>query len=64
MIIPKGSKLTAEQVEEIERIASDFECSILEIQGRNRCVYAILGMKAERLCSRELPAFLISGKWI
>ncbi len=43
MIIPKGSKLTGEQITQVERIANDFDCSILEIQGCNRCVYAILG---------------------
>lgn len=54
MIIPKGSKLTAEQVEEIERIASDFECSILEIQGRNRCVYAILGDESREVMFKRI----------
>ena len=43
MIIPKSSKLTKDQIDQLEGIASDFDCSILEIQGRNRCVYAILG---------------------
>ena len=43
MIIPKANKLDASQLKEVEAIAADFECSILEIQGRNRCVYAILG---------------------
>ena len=54
MIIPKGSKLTAEQVEEIEKIASDFECSILEIQGRNRCVYAILGDESREVMFKRI----------
>ena len=40
MIIPKANKLDATQLKEVEAIASDFDCSILEIQGRNRCVYA------------------------
>ena len=57
MIIPKSSKLTKDQIDQLEGIASDFDCSILEIQGRNRCVYAILGDEEERLCSRGLPAY-------
>mgnify|MGYP001156864944 FL=1 len=43
MIIPKAERLQSEELKEIEDIAKEFECSILEIHGRNRCVYAILG---------------------
>ena len=43
MIIPKGNRLSRDQLKEVERVAADFDCSILEIHGRNRCVYAILG---------------------
>ena len=43
MIIPKGNRLSQGQLKEVERVAADFDCSILEIHGRNRCVYAILG---------------------
>ncbi|MEC7394825.1 MAG: 3-deoxy-D-arabino-heptulosonate 7-phosphate synthase [Verrucomicrobiota bacterium] len=43
MIIPKGNRLSKDQLKEVERVAADFDCSILEIHGRNRCVYAILG---------------------
>lgn len=43
MIIPKGNRLSQDQLKEVERVAADFDCSILEIHGRNRCVYAILG---------------------
>ena len=49
MIIPKSSKLTKDQIDQLEGIASDFDCSILEIQGRNRCVYAILGDEDKRI---------------
>ena len=43
MIIPKAKRLQPEELKEIEQIAKEFDCSILEINGRNRCVYAILG---------------------
>jgi 3-deoxy-7-phosphoheptulonate synthase len=43
MIIPKASKLSNMQLQEIESIVGEFDCSILEIQGHNQCVYAILG---------------------
>ena len=43
MIIPKSGKLSADQLKEIESIVGEFDCNILEIQGHNQCVYAILG---------------------
>ncbi len=43
MIIPKAERLQPEELKEVEDIAKEFDCSILEIHGRNRCVYAILG---------------------
>ena len=54
MIIPKAGKLTPEQLEEVERIAGEFDCSILEIVGRNRCVYAILGDESRALMFTRL----------
>ena len=33
MIIPKKEKLTAEELKQVEKIAEDSECTILEIQG-------------------------------
>lgn len=54
MIIPKGNKLLAEQLSEVEEIASDFDCSILEIQGRNRCVYAILGDEGREVMFKRI----------
>ena len=54
MIIPKGSKLTGEQITQVESIANDFDCSILEIQGRNRCVYAILGDEGREVMFKRI----------
>ena len=54
MIIPKGNKLLAKQLSEVEQIASDFDCSILEIQGRNRCVYAILGDEGREVMFKRI----------
>ena len=54
MIIPKGSKLSPEQLFEVEKIAQDFDCSILEIQGHNRCVYAILGDEGREVMFKRI----------
>ena len=54
MIIPKSSKLTKDQIDQLEGIASDFDCSILEIQGRNRCVYAILGDEGREVMFKRI----------
>ena len=54
MIIPKGSKLSPEQLAEVEKIAEDFDCSILEIQGHNRCVYAILGDESREVMFKRI----------
>ena len=54
MIIPKAGKLTPKQLAEVERIAGEFDCSILEIVGRNRCIYAILGDEGRELMFNRL----------
>ena len=54
MIIPKANKLDASQLREVESIAADFDCSILEIQGRNRCVYAILGDEGREVMFKRI----------
>jgi hypothetical protein len=54
MIIPKANKLDPNQISEIEKIAADFDCSILEIQGRNRCVYAILGDEGREVMFKRI----------
>lgn len=43
MIIPKQSKLTDEQLAEVEQIVGQFRCRIQVIVGEGRCIYAILG---------------------
>ena len=54
MIIPKEIKLSEKELKEVEAIAGDFECSILEIQGRNRCVYAILGDETQEVMFKRI----------
>ena len=54
MIIPKANKLDSSQLREVESIAADFDCSILEIQGRNRCVYAILGDEGREVMFKRI----------
>jgi len=49
MIIPKAKKLTEAQRREIDSIVEEFGCSVLEIVGVNRCVYAILGDETHKL---------------
>ena len=54
MIIPKKEKLSADELKQVETIAADSECSILEIQGRNRCVYAILGDETQEVMFKRI----------
>jgi len=54
MIIPKASKLDSKQIKEIEKIVSEFDCNILEIQGHNQCVYAILGDETHALMFKRI----------
>ena len=65
MIIPKGSKLSPEQLFEVEKIAQDFDCSILEIQGHNRCVYAILGDEGREVMFKRIAGSILSfARWM
>lgn len=43
MIIPKASRLTAVQLDEIRAIVANFDCCIDVIEGANRSLYAIVG---------------------
>jgi 3-deoxy-7-phosphoheptulonate synthase len=54
MIIPKLDKLSADQLKEIESIVEEFDCNILEIQGHNQCVYAILGDETHALMFKRI----------
>jgi hypothetical protein len=54
MIIPKKEKLSANELKQVEKIAEDSECLILEIQGRNRCVYAILGDESKEVMFKRI----------
>lgn len=54
MIIPKRDKLSVEELKQVEKIAADSECTILEIQGRNRCVYAILGDETQEVMFKRI----------
>ena len=54
MIIPKRRKLTDAQMIEVEHIVSEFKCSILEIEGHNQCVYAILGDETHSLMFKRI----------
>jgi 3-deoxy-7-phosphoheptulonate synthase len=54
MIIPKAGKLTKAQFKEIEGIVSEFNCTVLEIEGHSRCVYAILGDETQTLMFKRI----------
>ena len=54
MIIPKNEKLLPDELKQVETIAADSNCSILEIQGRNRCVYAILGDETQEVMFKRI----------
>ena len=49
MILPKSSRLTNEQLDEIIAIVSEFGCSIQTIVGAVRSVYAIVGDERDEL---------------
>lgn len=53
MIIPKGTSLTAEQLQEVTRILEEFKCGIHPIIGTTRSIYAIIGdERSETMRSR------------
>ena len=54
MIIPKAEKLSASQLQELESIVSEFKCTVLEIEGHNQCVYAILGDETHALMFKRI----------
>lgn len=62
MIIPKGNRLSQDELKEVERIAADFDCSILEIHGRNRCVYAILGDETHAVMFKRIAGLTFIRK--
>ena len=64
MIIPKKEKLSAKELSKVETIAADSDCSILEIQGRNRCVYAILGDETQEVMFKRIAGLPLFGKSI
>ena len=64
MIIPKMKSFQPDELKQVETIAADSDCSILEIQGRNRCVYAILEMKRRSYVQADCGGYPISGKLI
>ncbi len=43
MIIPKESKLTAEQLSEVKGIVEEYGCKLQTIVGHHRTIYAVLG---------------------
>lgn len=62
MIIPKANKLVPGQIAQIEAISAEFDCSILEIQGRNRCVYAILGDEGREVMFKRIAGLPFIAK--
>src|SRR5210317_958812 len=62
MIIPKANKLEPSQIAQIEAITAEFDCSILEIQGRNRCVYAILGDEGREVMFKRIAGLSFISK--
>jgi len=62
MIIPKANKLEPGQIAQIEAITAEFDCSILEIQGRNRCVYAILGDEGREVMFKRIAGLSFISK--
>ncbi|MFY0601319.1 MAG: hypothetical protein JXR03_16705 [Cyclobacteriaceae bacterium] len=49
MIIPKESKLSAEQLKEVSSIVEEYKCKIQPIEGHHRTIYAVLGEERETI---------------
>jgi 3-deoxy-7-phosphoheptulonate synthase len=62
MIIPKKDKLSVEELKQVETIAAGSGCTILEIQGRNRCVYAILGDETQEVMFKRIAGLSFISK--
>ena len=54
MIIPKSNRFTPEQLAEVTKIVTEFECKIQPIIGTVRTVYAILGDERDELMINRL----------
>ena len=54
MILPKGNRLTPEQVAEVTAIVREFGCSIQPIIGAVRTIYAIVGDERDELMINRL----------
>jgi len=54
MILPKASKLTPEQIEEVTAIVTEFDCCIHPIVGAVRTIYAIVGDERDELMINRL----------
>jgi len=49
MIIPKESKLTNEQLNEVVSIVEEYKCRIQPIEGHHRTIYAVLGEERQTI---------------
>lgn len=49
MIIPKETRLTKEQLEEVLAIVGEYGCRIQPIEGHHRTIYAVLGEERETI---------------
>lgn len=49
MIIPKESKLTEKQLEEVKAIVEEYDCWLQPIVGHHRTIYAVLGEERKSL---------------
>ncbi|MGK5092421.1 3-deoxy-D-arabino-heptulosonate 7-phosphate synthase [Deltaproteobacteria bacterium TL4] len=54
MIIPKASKLTEQQLKEVESITAEFNINIQVIHGTTRCIYAMIGDERDELLVNRL----------
>lgn len=54
MIIPKESKLTKEQLEEVSTIVEEYNCRLQPIEGHHRTIYAVLGEERKTIMVNRL----------
>ncbi|MBL8019196.1 MAG: 3-deoxy-D-arabino-heptulosonate 7-phosphate synthase [Leptospirales bacterium] len=62
MIIPKKSKLTDEQLQEVTNILAEFECNLTPIPGTTRTIYAIRGDERHELMINRIEGLSYISK--
>ncbi len=63
MIIPKESKLTEEQLDEVVAIVGEYGCRVQPIVGHHRTIYAVLGDERETIMVNRILGLDYVDRW-